>query len=280
MELVSVKHLENHPLADMVPRMGEDEYSSFADDIETNGLRVPIELFEGKILDGRHRYDACIERSIAIKTHNFEGDEHAARLLVLSLNLHRRSLTTSQRALLANAMATGKKGVRKTKADGSINPAAPLTQPEAAKAMGVSPVTVKRAKKLVAEAPKAVVEAVRDGKTTLNAALKSLTTGDDPSASKMEAAKAKLDAAADKAAKKAELEPTKDQLIAAGDPYETLVDLIGQIHDVIVVVDVQKFKLSNGQLETAKVVFKKLRQIVERNGPKRSHDKKTETVTS
>jgi hypothetical protein len=47
--------LKPHRFADLLPEMSNDEFSALVEDIRTNGLRVPIVLHEGAILDGRHR---------------------------------------------------------------------------------------------------------------------------------------------------------------------------------------------------------------------------------
>ena len=90
-----------HPLADLMPAMSEQEYAELRGDIEENGLLAPITLFDGKVLDGRHRARVCDELGIEPKTHNYVGDEPAR--FVLSMNVHRRHLTTTQRALIAKA---------------------------------------------------------------------------------------------------------------------------------------------------------------------------------
>ena len=90
-----------HPLADLIPAMSDGEYAELRADIEANGLLAPIMLYEGKILDGRHRARACGELGLEPETHEYEGEE-AARF-VISMNVHRRHLTTTQKAMIAKA---------------------------------------------------------------------------------------------------------------------------------------------------------------------------------
>ncbi len=88
-----------HPLADLIPPMTDEEYKALREDIEANGLHQPITLYEGKILDGRHRARACDELGIVPITRFYDGDSPAA--FVISLNVKRRSLTTAQRLRIA-----------------------------------------------------------------------------------------------------------------------------------------------------------------------------------
>jgi hypothetical protein len=85
--------IQIHPYANCFPRMGEKEFKSFADDIAANGLREPITLFQGMILEGRHRYSACTMHGVELRYEHFAGDEKAALAFVASKNLHRRHLT-------------------------------------------------------------------------------------------------------------------------------------------------------------------------------------------
>ena len=92
--------LEFHPVAEIFPLMEASDYDQFLADIRENGCLEPIWLYDGKIIDGRNRYRACLDVGIepAFRTWNGEG---SLVQFVVSLNLHRRHLTSSQRAAIA-----------------------------------------------------------------------------------------------------------------------------------------------------------------------------------
>jgi site-specific DNA-methyltransferase (adenine-specific) len=97
--ITTEQQLQTHPIADLIPSMSEEEYRGLIEDIKVNGLIDPIYLFEGRILDGRHRYRACLELRIEPRFEEYQGDSPVA--FVISRNLKRRHLTESQRAALA-----------------------------------------------------------------------------------------------------------------------------------------------------------------------------------
>ena len=84
-------------------------------DISKHGLRVPIVLYKGQVLEGWHRCRACCETGTEIRTEEFTGDERAALAFGLSMNLARRHLTTSDRALIARVWPRCAWGARGTK---------------------------------------------------------------------------------------------------------------------------------------------------------------------
>jgi hypothetical protein len=69
------------------------------EDLKTSGMRIPIVLYQGKILDGRARYRAAQSAKVDIRHEEFTGTEDEARCFVMSANLQRRTLSGMQKAL-------------------------------------------------------------------------------------------------------------------------------------------------------------------------------------
>lgn len=58
-----------HPAANLLPMMSDAEYASLKADIQaSNGIRNPILLLNGQIIEGRNRYRACTELGLPIRT--------------------------------------------------------------------------------------------------------------------------------------------------------------------------------------------------------------------
>ena len=80
--------------------MPDEEVEALAEDIRQHGLREPIVLYDGRILDGRNRYRACLLAGLEPEYVSL-GLDASPLDFVLSKNLRRRNLTTVQLALLA-----------------------------------------------------------------------------------------------------------------------------------------------------------------------------------
>jgi hypothetical protein len=135
---------EQHPLSAIFPPMLADAFSELRSDISRYGLRQAIVLFQGKVLDGWNRCRCCIETGTPLRTEEFQGDEDEALAFVLSANLARRHLSTSDRALIAAKLATRRPGAPR-----QIDQMSHLRIAEAAEKLAVSPNSVKRARKLL-----------------------------------------------------------------------------------------------------------------------------------
>jgi len=100
--------MNQHPLSAAFPAMTPTELDALTADVEARGQRHAIIVYEGQVLDGWHRYQACQRLGLEPLTQPFTGDDAAARALVLTTNLHRRHLTASQRAVAVVAVAQWK----------------------------------------------------------------------------------------------------------------------------------------------------------------------------
>lgn len=153
-----------HELALVFPPMTEPEFAAFKEDIREHGQREPITLYEGKILDGLHRYRACQELGLEPRVVRFEGNPRAAAQLVLGRNFHRRHLTTSQRAMVAAEMC-------KLRPRGNTGNSPYLTAAQASALMGVGEDLVRDAKHLLRQGDEDILRAVREGLQSVSAAV-------------------------------------------------------------------------------------------------------------
>ena len=164
---------EHHEIADIYKMMTGENWTKFMDSINTQGLLVPITLYEGKILDGRNRYKACLELGVEPRFEQYDGDNPID--FVIALNEERRHLSVAERAVAALKVANMKRGGdRKNQtAPGQFDPFG-NTIKEAAGKFGISERTVNRTAKLQKEAPELLEKAV-NGEISLKAAGKSIS---------------------------------------------------------------------------------------------------------
>src|SRR5208283_3022212 len=89
------------------------DYVELKADIAAKGLRQPVILLDGMILDGRNRYHVCVEAGVQPNFRDYQGDDPAG--FIASANLYRRHLSTGQRALIASKLADSKHGGDRSK---------------------------------------------------------------------------------------------------------------------------------------------------------------------
>ena len=96
---------EFHEVASLFPLLSGSAFSDLVVDIRQSGLLEPIVVdSEGRILDGRNRYRACLEAGVEPRFVEWKGDGPLIELS-LRLNLRRRHLNESQRAMVAARLA-------------------------------------------------------------------------------------------------------------------------------------------------------------------------------
>lgn len=170
--------LKPHPAAEIFPLMTGAEHAALVADIRENGLRDPLVLHDGMILDGRNRYGACREAGVEPRTETWIG-QGTPQAYVVSKNLHRRHLNESQRALIAARLATLKRGKVLTQRDnygGQICPPA-VSAGESAELLNVSRQTVKNAKTVLLKGAPEEVAAVQRGEAAVGTLAKLIREG-------------------------------------------------------------------------------------------------------
>jgi ParB-like chromosome segregation protein Spo0J len=157
-----------HPLADLFPMMLSNELDKLTASVKIHGLQEAIMLCDGKILDGRNRYKACVAANVEPVFKDYEDDN--ALGYVMLKNLHRRQLKTSHRAVVAATLTNLKQGQR---ADTS-NEVSAITIKQAAEILNVGRASVERARFVLDSGNSELIDAVTRGHMTVSAAIKEL----------------------------------------------------------------------------------------------------------
>ena len=157
--------LPYHRLADLVPMMSDEELAILAKDIKANGLREPIMLYEGAILDGRNRYKACLLANVEPRTETYKEGKNPLSY-VISMNINRRHLKASQYAVIAVRIANMKSGTRTDLQPRAKMPEVSLEQ--AAEMLNVSRRIVVTAKEVMKNAKPEQIRDIVSGKKTIS----------------------------------------------------------------------------------------------------------------
>lgn len=171
-----------HDAANIFPLMPDDELQKLADDIKANGQKNAVVLLNDKILDGRNRILACKLAGVRPNIESRNPEKLGSPVAwVLSQNLHRRQLTTTQRAFVAveaeKQFAVEAKQRQLATQNNETGKAVKAILPEqaqdkgqardkAAQALAVSPRYVQDAKAIAQKAPEVAAQA-RAGKLTM-----------------------------------------------------------------------------------------------------------------
>lgn len=192
--------MEYHKAASIFP-LDEEHLDALAEDIRRNGLLCPIELLNGKIIDGRRRLLAC--KQAGVEPGFCDVNVPDPYQYVWSLNYHRRHLTISQRAMCAarydsrpeKEAAKKRMQERKGKQPGASRVARPglsrRSRDDIGKLFGVSGILVDRAKRIITKGIPEVAEAVDRDKLTVNRADKLVRLPEKEQSKELEKATAK-----------------------------------------------------------------------------------------
>jgi N6-adenosine-specific RNA methylase IME4/ParB-like chromosome segregation protein Spo0J len=154
-----------HPVAEIFPTMSDAEFQSLKADIAEHGIREPIWTWHEYVIDGRHRLRASGELMVKCPMRAYHGDEASLVGFVVSLNLKRRHLDESQRAMVAANIARLPLGANQHTGSANLP-----TQAAAASMLNVSERTVRSARQVREDGAPELVQAVEQGRVSVSAA--------------------------------------------------------------------------------------------------------------
>lgn len=176
---------ELHPLCAAFPEADAEDLAALERSIRHGYDKAqPIVLYQGMILDGRHRGIICDKLGIMPTVRVYAGECGSPAAFVLAANVARRHLTVSQRNMIAAEIATLAQG----RPDANP-PAGGITQADAAAALGGSVRGVQRSA-AVRKADPALAEQVKRGEVSTAAAerqVRATTQAARPSAARSDA---------------------------------------------------------------------------------------------
>ena len=171
--------LTQHEFGKIFPLMTENEFNDLVENIKKNGFHddARIVMYEGKVLDGWHRYLALLVLGIFDPTlHCIEYERNDPVVYVVSKNKIRRQLDKSQSAMVAAKLANLQHGGnRKNQAANLPLDSTPLiTQAEAAEIFNVGERLVRDAKVVLDSGDEEAIEDVMIQKVSVSKAAKTI----------------------------------------------------------------------------------------------------------
>jgi hypothetical protein len=132
--------MKYHPLSAFFPMLAPADFDDLVEDIRAKGQLEPIVIYDGKVLDGRNRYEACEMLGIKVKSRELPKGVKPLDY-VISANLKRRQLTDGQKVGIMRRIYPNEGKGQPPK---SNVPTGTLTRVQIAQAAGVSENTVQR----------------------------------------------------------------------------------------------------------------------------------------
>jgi len=157
---------EQHELSKAYPPMTEDNFQDLKDSIEVVGLLDAITIYEDKVIDGWHRYTACLAVGMPHTEIDLPDDVDPVDFVRAKNGKSRRHMTASQLALSEVSInAWAFRGNPKSLPGKDFNSAK-----EMAEKAGVSVSTIERAKEVLSKGSDEVINAVKTGKVSVKKA--------------------------------------------------------------------------------------------------------------
>jgi N6-adenosine-specific RNA methylase IME4 len=166
--------LRIHPAAELFPLEPPETVRKWADDMKVRGQKLACTYIRDEagpvLLDGRNRLDARELAGLRIDINDRAVFEQLSVNIdqiayIVSLNINRRHLDESQRAMVAAKLATLRQGART-----DLSPIGEKSQAQAAELLNVGKRSVERAREVQQQGDPDLVRAVETGKVSVSAA--------------------------------------------------------------------------------------------------------------
>ena len=170
----------------LIPPLRESEYTQLEQNILSEGIREPILIWNGTIIDGHNRYSIAKKHGLnfAVKEMQFDNKDAAIGWMIYN-QFGRRNLSAYDRSLLALKLkpiiaAKAKKNLATHTAKGyqpcQISDKAVVdTKKELANVAGVSHDTLTKVAKIEQAATPEIKDALKTGKISINSAYQKIT---------------------------------------------------------------------------------------------------------
>ena len=136
----------------LFPDMDPGDYEMLVSSIRDGGLLEPIAVWRGEVLDGRHRLRACLETGVEPRFVHLDDAIDPVQY-VLAMNVARRHMDDSLRAVAAYRLSAGSKPGQPRQEDkcANLHNTFTCTQGQAALLLRVSRRNVNHAAKVLSE---------------------------------------------------------------------------------------------------------------------------------
>jgi hypothetical protein len=164
-----------HPACALWPRPSDEEVAKIAESIKAEGLLNPIWLYEGAILDGKIRYEACGIAGVEPRFQEYTGDDPVG--FTISQNKLRRQMRLEELAFTVAELCKlphgGNRGNRYT-SPSKLQAHGLLESSETVKKLallaGIGETSVYGAKSLLKKGESNIIEMARTGKVGIASA--------------------------------------------------------------------------------------------------------------
>lgn len=170
---------------DLLPPLPDDKRKQLEENILQNGIREPLVLWQGILIDGHNRYEIAKHHNLPFTTVEYHfNDRSDVRLWIVKNQFGRRDFSTYERSTIALQFkpdiakkAKENQGERTDILEKSTKSSPINTRQEVAKLAGVSENTIAKVEKIEAHATPEVKAAVKSGEISINTAYEGVKAG-------------------------------------------------------------------------------------------------------